>query len=64
MKKIKEAYKENRKGVLAVYLLLRFLVILVMVRQIFLHNYWNAFLCILVLIQFLITYFITKKLKI
>lgn len=64
MKKIKEAYKDNRKGVLIVYLLLRFLVILVMVRQIFLHNYWNAFLCILVLIQFLIPYFITKKLKI
>lgn len=64
MKKIKEAYKDNRKGVLVVYLLLRFLVILVMVRQIFLHNYWNAFLCILVLIQFLIPYFITKKLKI
>lgn len=64
MKKIKEAYKENRKGVLVVYLLLRFLVILVMIRQIFLHNYWNAFLCILVLIQFLIPYFITKKLKI
>lgn len=64
MKKIKEAYKESRKGVLVVYLLLRFLVILVMVRQIFLHNYWNAFLCILVFIQFLIPYFITKKLKI
>lgn len=64
MKKIKEAYKESRKGVLVVYLLLRFLVILVMVRQIFLHNYWNAFLCILVLIQFLIPCFITKKLKI
>lgn len=64
MKKIKEAYKESRKGVLVVYLLLRFLVILVVVRQIFLHNYWNAFLCILVLIQFLIPYFITKKLKI
>lgn len=64
MKKIKEAYKESRKGVLIVYLLLRFLVILVMVRQMFLHNYWNAFLCILVLIQFLIPYFITKKLKI
>lgn len=64
MKRIKEAYKESRKGVLVVYLLLRFLVILVMVRQIFLHNYWNAFLCILVLIQFLIPYFITKKLKI
>ena len=64
MKKIKEAYKESRKGVLVVYLLLRFLVILVMVRQIFLHNYWNAFLCILVLIQVLIPYFITKKLKI
>ena len=53
MKKIKEAYKDNRKGVLIVYLLLRFLVILVMVRQIFLHNYWNAFLCILVLIHIL-----------
>lgn len=64
MKNIKEAYKESRKGVLVVYLLLRFLVILVMIRQIFLHNYWNAFLCILVLIQFSIPYFITKKLKI
>lgn len=64
MKKIKEAYKDSRKGVLVVYLLLRFLVILVMIRQIFLHNYWNAFLCVLVLIQFLIPYFLTNKFKI
>lgn len=64
MKNIKAAYKESRKDVLTVYLLLRFLVILIFVRQIILHNYWNAFLCILVLIQFLIPYFISKKFKI
>lgn len=64
MKKIKAAYKESKKDVLTVYLLLRFLVILVFVRQIILHNYWNAFLCILVLIQFLIPYFVSKKFKI
>lgn len=64
MKKIKEAYKNSRKDVLTVYLLLRFLVILVFVRQVILHNYWNAFLCVLVLVQFLIPYFVSKKFKI
>ena len=44
MKKIKEAYKESRKGVLVVYLLLRFLVILVMVRQIGMLFYAFLFL--------------------
>ena len=64
MKKIKEAYKNSRKDVLTVYLLLRFLVILVFIRQLILHNYWNAFLCVLVLVQFLIPYFVSKKFKI
>lgn len=63
---IKSFYKEdaNKKSTLVIYLLLRFLVILSMILQIFHRNWSNVFLCILTLILFTIPYFVDKKLHI
>lgn len=63
-KKMKLAYKDTKKSVLVVYLLLRFLVILVLIRQIFLKNYDNVFLCFFTLILFLLPFVLSKKLNI
>ena len=52
------------KSVVAVYFILRFLVILCMILE-FLRGDWNnAFLCLLSLILFLMPFFIEKKFKI
>ncbi len=60
--KIKEHYqKEERKGVAYLYAFLRFLVILCLIREIFLGNYHNAFLCILTLFLFLLPFIISDK---
>ncbi len=48
----------------AVYFVLRFLVILVMIRQIFTANWNNVFLCILTLILFLVPVVIDRKFNI
>lgn len=63
---IKTFYKEdkNKKSTLIIYLLLRFLVILSMILQVFHGNWPNVFLCILTLILFTIPYFVDKKLHI
>jgi len=42
-----------KKGVAALYIVLRALVILVMIAQVFNHNFENVFLCILTLLLFL-----------
>lgn len=65
-KEIKTYYKEdkNKKSTLIIYILLRFLVIVSMVLQIFHGNWANVFLCILTLILFTIPYFVDKKLHI
>lgn len=65
-KEIKTFYKENKnkKSTLIIYLLLRFLVILSMILQVFHRNWSNVFLCILTLILFTIPYFVDKKLHI
>ena len=49
---------------ITVYFVLRFLVILVMVRQIFTANWNNVFLCILTLILFLVPVVIDRKFNI
>lgn len=68
MKKFVNSVKEeikNKKGkALTVYLILRFLVILCMVRQIMLGNISNVLLCILTLVLFLIPSILDKKFKI
>lgn len=68
-KKVKEAkdkkkISEYNKKELTVYLVLRILVILVMIRQIFLGEWNNVFLCILTLILFLVPVFIEKQVNV
>lgn len=63
-KKIKEFYKENNKKTLVIYIVLRLLVIISMIWQIFRQNWSNVFLCVLTLILFTIPYFLDKKFKI
>ena len=70
MKKKKEKVKREKianyssKRELTVYLILRILVIIVMVRQIFLGEWNNVFLCVLTLILFLVPVFIEKQINI
>lgn len=54
----------NRKVVLRVYNVLRFLVILTMLAQIFNGNYENVYICILTLILFALPSFIERRLHI
>lgn len=63
-KKIKQAYSETKKSTLTVYLILRTLVIVIMVRQILLGDWTNSILCLITLILFSIPYSIQEKLKI
>ena len=54
----------NNRIVAAVYFVLRFFVVLVMIAQLFNRNFENFFLCILTLILFLIPNFLERKIKI
>ena len=54
----------NNRIVAAVYSVLRFFVVLVMIAQLFNRNFENFFLCILTLILFLIPSFLERKIKI
>ena len=54
----------NNRIVAAVYFVLRFFVVLVMIAQLFNRNFENFFLCILTLILFLIPGFLERKIKI
>ncbi len=64
MKKITNEFKKEKSSKLRVYIILRFLVIVCMIRQIFQGNLSNVLLCILTLILFLIPSILSKKLKI
>ena len=72
MKKEKKPWREkmpwklfqNKKTVLTVYFVLRVLVILAMIHQIFLGNYENVFLCVLTLILFLMPSILERKFKV
>lgn len=57
-------FKDANKKDIAVYLILRTLVIIIMIRQIFLGEWNNVFLCILTLILFLVPTFIERKVNI
>jgi hypothetical protein len=57
-------YSRKQKGLAAVYILLRALVILIMVAQFFNRNFQNVFLCILTLILFMLPDFIERRLRI
>ena len=62
--KLKERFKESSKVSITVYFVLRFLVILCMIREIILGNIWNAILCILSLFLLVLPIFFQKKFKI
>ena len=64
MKKIKTIIKKADKTTLIVYLILRILVILCMIREIMLGDYHNVLLCILSLILFLLPAFVEKTFKV
>lgn len=57
-------FKEANKKDIAVYIILRTLVIIIMIRQFFMGEWNNVFLCILTLILFLVPTFIERKVNI
>ncbi len=66
-KKIKNflgLYKEYGKMTLAVYVILRMIIVIIMIRQIFQGNIENALLCIFSLLLFLLPIVIQKKFQI
>ena len=63
-KEMKEKYKDKNKKSIAVYLLLRLLVIVCMWIQIVMKQYNNALLCVLALFLFTIPTIISEKFKI
>lgn len=63
-KGIKDEFKKKKSKKVIVYLILRFLVILCMIRQVMQGNLANILLCILTLILFLIPSILDKKFKI
>ena len=64
-KRLAEYYKEEgNKKVAIFYTILRFLVILCLIREIFMGNYHNVFLCVLTLVLFVIPFFVEEKLKV
>ena len=60
IKRLKNKIKDNRKTFM-VYLILRVLVIICLIREFLLGNYMNAGLCILSLILFLVPAFFEEK---
>ncbi len=63
-KNIREIIKDADKKTVTVYFVLRFLVIVSLIAQIFHQNWHNVFLCILTLILFTIPFIVDKKFKI
>ena len=63
MRESAEALRRKRGGVTAVYLMLRFAVIVVMVAQFFNRNFENVFLCILTLVLLMLPTVIERSLK-
>lgn len=57
-------YARNKKSVFIVYLVLRLIVIALMVLSIIGKNYENTFICVLVLVLFMLPDFAERKLKI
>lgn len=64
-KRLVQNYKEEKNRRVAIlYMILRLLVILCMIRELFMENYHNVFLCILTLILFVIPFLVQEKFKI
>lgn len=63
-KELKKSYEETKKSTIVVYSILRTLVILIMIRQLILGEYNNAFFCLLSLVLFTVPFRLQKKFKI
>ena len=63
-KMIKMAYKETKRSSLAIYLILRFLVVICMILQIIRGDLNNALLCLLSLVLLFAPLFIQNKYEI
>lgn len=63
LQKVKK-YLQNKKLVLAVYLILRAMVILVMIAQLLNRNYEDVYICVLTLILFILPSAIERRLRI
>lgn len=63
MKKIKKIIKESSKKTLAVYLIIRILILTCLILQIIHKNWSNAFLCLLTLILITLPFVIEKTFK-
>lgn len=63
-RKMKKKYNETNKKSIAVYLILRLLVVASMVFQIWMGNFENVFMCVLALLLFTIPTIISEKFKI
>ena len=63
-KKKEELFENYSKRNMTIYLVLRALVILTLIRQVFLGNWNNVFLCGFTLILFLVPVIIDKKFNI
>jgi len=57
-------YVRGKKRVLAVYLVLRVLVVLTMIAQLLNHNYENVYICLLTLILFIVPGFMENRLHV
>lgn len=64
IKLMKNFYHENDKKTIFVFILLRVLIIICMVRELINGDYTNAMFCILSLFLFLLPYIVEKKFKI
>ncbi len=62
-KRMRKKYKESKKNSIIVYLILRFLVIISIIVQLFSGNVFNAILCILALVLFTLPNILANKLK-
>lgn len=64
MKRKLKYFKESKKSTVIVYLILRLLVILCLIRQLILGHYDSAFFCVLSLILLFLPAFVQEKFKI
>ncbi|MBQ8411506.1 MAG: hypothetical protein IJX15_07265, partial [Ruminiclostridium sp.] len=64
IKNLQEKYRNSNRSSVAVYLTLRFVIILIMIRQILLQEWNNVFLCGLSLVLLFIPFFLRDTLKI
>lgn len=62
--KIKKIYKGNDKKSIFIYIVLRILIVICMIRELINGNIENAMLCVLSLFLFFLPFFVEKKFKI